>query len=101
IAGAWFECRECGARCEGSQCPRHGKRSVKGMRYVGPVLRHTRHTAIRNMSDAGLEERRIMDISGHVTRSMFDRYNIGKEQDVEEARKAIEHYHKKVQRKRK
>jgi hypothetical protein len=52
------------------------------MVYVGPSLRHCRHTAVRNMSDAGLEEKRIMDISGHVTRSMFDRYNIGKVQDV-------------------
>jgi len=100
IGAAWFECRECGARCEGRLCPRHGKRSVKGMRYVGPVLRHCRHTAIRNMSDAGLEERRIMDISGHVTRSMFDRYNIGKSEDVEEARRAIEQFHRAAQRRK-
>jgi hypothetical protein len=71
------------------------------MVYVGPSLRHCRRTSVRNMSDAGLEVRRIMDISGHVTRSMFDRYNIGKEKDIEEARRTIEQFHKKVQRKRK
>jgi hypothetical protein len=32
---------------------------------------------------------------------MFDRYNIGKEKDIEEARRTIEQFHKKVQRKRK
>jgi hypothetical protein len=30
------------------------------MVYVGPSLRHCRHTSVRNMSDAGLEVRRIM-----------------------------------------
>jgi hypothetical protein len=101
IGAAWFEYRQCGGRCNARDCPAHGKRSIKGMVYVGPSLRHCRHTAVRNMSDAGLEEKRIMDISGHVTRSMFDRYNIGKEKDIEEARQTIERYHKKVQRKQK
>jgi hypothetical protein len=32
---------------------------------------------------------------------MFERYDIGKEEDIEEARKTIEQYHKKIQRKRK
>jgi hypothetical protein len=79
----------------------NGRLPIKRVVYRGPSLRHCRHTSVRNMSDAGLEERRIMDISGHVTRSMFDRYNIGKEKDIEEARRAIEQFHKKVQRKRK
>jgi integrase len=50
--------------------------------YVGVLLRHCRHTFARNASDAGLEDRRIMDVTGHKTRSMLDRYNIGKETDA-------------------
>jgi hypothetical protein len=33
-----------------------------------------------------------MAVSGHVTRSMFDRYNIGREEDVATARKAVEQF---------
>jgi len=69
--------------------------------YAGLLLRHCRHTAIRNMSDAGLHEARIMAVSGHVTRSMFDRYNIGREEDVAAARKAIEQFHRKAQERKK
>lgn len=67
-------------------------------KYVGPLLRHTRHTAVRNMSDAGQPEARIMAISGHVTRSTFDRYNLKRKEDVEIMRKAIERQHRKRQR---
>lgn len=98
IGAAHFECRECGARCEGRDCPKHGRLPIKRMVYRGPSLKHTGHTAVRNMSDAGLEEKRIMDISGHKTRSMFDRYNIGKEKDIEEARRAIEQFHRATQK---
>ena len=65
----------------------------KYKRYVGPLIRHCRHTAIRNMSDSGLEEKRIMDISGHVTRATFDRYNLGRGSDVAAARETIEKFH--------
>lgn len=68
-------------------------------RYVGILLRHTRHSALRNMSDSGLEEKRIMDISGHVTRATFDRYNIGREEDVARSGKIIDRFHEKKQRK--
>lgn len=67
-------------------------------KYVGILLRHCRHSAIRNMSDAGMDRTRIMAISGHATDSMFHRYNIGLEKDVGAARKAIEQYHKTQQR---
>lgn len=68
-------------------------------RYAGILLRHTRHTAVRNMVDAGLEEKRVMDVSGHVTRSMFDRYNISREEDAARARDAIDRFHQRQQRK--
>jgi hypothetical protein len=94
VGAGFYQCRECNARCEGGKCPTHGKLPTKRLHYCGALLRHCRHTAIRNMSDAGMEEKRIMEITGHKTRAMFDRYNIGQEKDVAQAREAIERFHR-------
>lgn len=86
--GKWI-CEKCESEGTEKQCPT----CKTDRKYSGTIFHDTRRCAARNLRRAGISETVCMAITGHLSRSTFDRYNLTDETDLAQAMESVQKYH--------
>jgi integrase len=72
------------------------REAVKDAGFPDLLFHDLRRSAVRNMVEKiGMSEKRAMEISGHKTRSCFERYHIVSLADIQESGAKMDHWIKK------
>src|SRR5579863_9121879 len=64
--------------------------TCKAAGISGTLFHDLRRTAVTNMIEAGLSEKEAMEIGGHKTRAVFDRYQIVSERRMKQNAEKLE-----------